>query len=433
MKIALEAINNKVSEYDTLYSYFDGDPSLKYSTDRLQRAFDSSFVYFAMNWGAVIINAVLDRLILKGFDLSDETLNTKLDELFTKLNLNLEAQDVHEALQVVGEAFLFVDQIDGEIDVYFNDSRMCEMFYNPDRPKIKSYGAKKWLASDGMYHLNLYYPNRTEKYISKNGNTAASFTLVETTPNDTGIIPVFHFKNSRRIIKGELDTSAISELDAINKLFSDLMVAAEFETFKAKVFISQVDPGDVAIGPDMKMWIPARETATGEDTKVIELGGADLDRFLKPITEIANNLAVQTRTPKSYFMNLGANMSGEALVVEEAGLVKKVMKKQEAYSPEWQSVMSYLLKLQGTEVTPSDILPVWEKAESKLPLTEAQVLQTEHNAGVPLINSFRRRGADEGEIAQLESDIKDDSANKADAQIQAVLRNTSGSSDFNRG
>jgi hypothetical protein len=420
LKLALAAINNKTTDYDILYGYYDGEPSLKYSTERLQRAFDSSFVYFAQNWASVIINAVLDRLVLKGFDLQEDSLNSRVDDLYTKLNLNLEAQDVHEALQVTGEAFLFVDQIDGEIDVYFNDPRMCEMFYNPDRPKIKSYAAKKWLASDGLYHLNLYYPDRTEKYTSKSGSTPASFTLVETTPNETGVIPVFHFKNSRRIIKGELDSSALSELDAINKLFSDLMVAAEFETFKTKIFISQVDPGEVNIGPDMKMWIPARESE-GENTQVIELGGADLERFLKPINEIATSLAIQTRTPRHYFMNTGSNVSGEALIVEESALVKKVIKKQEAYSPEWQAIISYILSLQGIEVEPSVIVPVWDNVESKQPLTEAMVIKTEHDAGIPVVNSFRRRGAGEDEIAQLEEDIKQDDSRKQETLATSMM------------
>lgn len=406
LKDAFEAITNKVDDIDTLYAYYDGNPTLKYTTERLQRAFDRSFVYFAQNWAGVIINAVLDRLILKGFDAGNDALNTRLDDFFTKRNINLDAQDVHEALQVVGEAFLIVDQTeDGEIDVYFNDPRMCEMFYDADRPKIKSYAAKKWTGSDGKVHLNLYYPTRTEHYLSEKGSTANSFQLSGTTPNETGVIPVFHFKNSRRIIKGELDPSVTSMLDAINKLFSDLMVAAEFETFKVKVFISQADPGDTEISPDMKMWIPARETDSGEDTKVIELGGTNLDGFLKPINELATALAIQTRTPRHYFMNVGSNLSGEALIVEEASLVKKVTKKQEAYAPEWQAFMAYVLLLMGVTVEPADIAPVWEEVRSKQPLTNAQTMESERRAGLPLISVLRRQGLGEDELQAIQEDI----------------------------
>ncbi len=411
LKDALKSINDKKDDYDALYSYYDGNPSLKYSTQRLRRAFNNVFVYFAQNWAGVIINSVLDRLILKGFDANDDSLNNKMDELFNKMNMNLDAQDINEALQVTGEAFLIVDKVEDNIDVYFNDPRLCEMFYDANRPKLKSFAAKKWTGSDGFVHLNLYYADRTDKYVSEKGTTPQSFSLAETVKNELGIIPVFHFRNSRRIIKGELDQSTISMLDSINKLFSDLMVAAEFETFKTKLFISQVDPGDINIGPDMKMWIPARETGTGEDTKVIELGGTDLENFLKPINDLANSLAVQTNTPKYYFFSQTQAPSGESLLVMESGLVKKIQKKQEAYSPVWSEVMSYVLKLMGLEVSSNDIEVLWEPAGSSIPLTEAQIFQTEKLAGIPTINTARRLGFDEQSITQLEADLNSQPVN----------------------
>ena len=422
---AFSCIEAKNRPYTDLYRYYDGTAPLKYSTERLARAFGKSFVYFAENWATVIINAVLDRLVLKGFDIGDKTINAKMDDLFSKYNMNLDAQDVHEALQVTGEAFLIVDMVNGETDIYFNDPRMCEMFYDPDRPKLKAYAAKKWVTPDGTY-INLYYPDRTEKWVSPKGQTAKSFSLAETVPNEFGIIPVFHFRNSRRLVKGELDASVVSVLDAINKLFSDLMVAAEFDTFKMKVFISQVDPGELKIGPDMKLWLPANENATGQDTSVMELGGSTLDNFLKPINEFANTLAITTRTPKHYFFNEGQAPSGEALQTMESPLVKKVQKKQEAYDPTWKEFMSYVLLLNGITVSPTDISTVWTPVETVQPLTEAQILKTETEAGIPIITSARRAGWAEDEVAQLEQDVQQQNQQKQQNLATSLM-------NFNRG
>ncbi len=422
---AFGAINNKRKHYDELFSYYDGNPKLKYSTARLARAFDKAFVYFAQNWAAVIINAVLDRLVLKGFDSGNDSVNEKIDSLFTKLNLNLDAKDVHESLQVAGEAYLVVDRIDNETEVYFNDPRLCQMFYNPDRPKSKSFAAKLWLGDDDKTYLNLYYSDRTEKYISDKGQTSKSFSLLETVTNPLRIIPVFHFKNTRRVVKGELDASTTSMLDAINKLFSDLMVAAEFEAFKTKVIISQVDPGDVKIGPDMKLWIPARESE-GENSQVFELGGATLENFLKPISDLANSLAIQTRTPKHYFMNTGGSISGEALLVMESELVKKVKSKQESYDPTWKEFISYVLKLEGLTITPNELVTVWEPVESRQPLTNAQILKTEKEAGIPVITSARRAGWAEAEIKQLEEDLAIENQRKQESLANSLI-------NFNRG
>jgi hypothetical protein len=405
LKQAYDRITSKVTLYTKEYSYLDGNPALVYSTDRLARAFGKSFVYFAMNWAAVIINAVLDRLVLKGFDSGNEAINTKINELFYKMNLNLDAQDVHEAVEVTGEGFLIVDTVDNELDVYFNDPRMVEVVYDSARPKIKRFAAKKWTDDLDIHHIDLYYTDRTEHYVSESGNSAGAYRLVETTPNVTGIIPVFHFRNSRRIRKGEFGASEYSELDAINKLFGDMMVAAEFEVFKTRVFISQADPGDTKISPDMKIWIPANETPGAQDSSVIELGGNNLlTNFIDPIIKLAGALAVQTRTPKTFFMNSGANLSGEALLVEEAPLVKKVNLKRQALDPTWREFISYVLLLDGTKIDASQLKTIWEPIETTQPLTNSIIVQNEVNAGVPLSSALRRRGSSEEDITQIESD-----------------------------
>lgn len=412
LKAAFKEITEKAADYETLYSYYDGEPALKYTIELLKDVFDKSFVYFAQNWAAVIINAVLDRLVLKGFDANDDAINTKLDNLFTEKNLNLDAKDIHEALQVVGEAFLIVDKLDDGIDVYFNNPGMCAMFYDADRPKVKSYAAKKWLGSDGLHHLNLYYPDRTEKYTSQGGQTAGSFELVSTTPNDTKIIPVFHFKNSKRIIKGELDPSVISMLDGINQLFANMMAASQFDTYRTLIFFTKQNPGALPLSPGMVIHVPPNE-GEGQAASVQELEGGDLENFTKPITEIANSLAVQTRTPKHYFFEQTQAPSGESLLVMESGLVKKVESKQEAYAPEWQAFASYVLLLQGTTVKASDIQLVWEPAESRQPLMDAQILKTNKEAGIPIVTSARRQGWDETDVTQLETDIAEQAKNQS--------------------
>ena len=421
LDLALKSIKNKTPLYTQLYSYLEGNPRLKYSTERLTRAFGNSLTYFAQSWGSIVINAVLDRLVLKGFNSTNATANNMLDDLFSRLGMNLDAQDVHEAIQVTGEAFLIVDLFDGQPEIYFNDPRLCEVFYDSDRPKLKKFAAKRWTGNDGKVYVSLYYPDRIEKYVSDTGNTSKSFTLVETVANDFGDIPVFHFRDSKRIIQGEFDKSTISLLDAVNKLFSDLMVAAEFEAFKMRVFISSSDPGDISVGPDMNLWLPANESG-GQASNVIELGGSSLRNFLDPIENLASTLAVTTRTPKTYFTNSGANLSGEALLVEESPLVKKVMNKQEAYSPTWKEVALYLLKVNGLVVDANEVSCVWESPETTLPLTEAQVLQAYISAQVPLATALRWTNHDEEEINQVLSEKTIESSSQQNALAQSLLK-----------
>ncbi len=423
LELAIKRIDSKNSLYTNLYSYLDGNPRLKFSTERLERAFGKTFVYFGQSWGNVIINAVLDRLVLKGFNSTNETANNKLDELFNKLNLNLDAQDIHEAVQVTGEAFLLVDIYNGEPEIYFNDPRLCEVIYDSARPKVKKYAAKKWVDGEINY-VTLYYPDRIEKYESRS-KAANTYKLIETLSNEFNEIPVFHFRNSRRIIKSEFDLSTISLLDAINKIFGDMMVAAEFEAFKMRVFISQTDPGEIKVSPDLKIWLPANENDKGQPTEIKEIGGGSLANFLEPLDKLAQTLAITTRTPKTYFINSGSNLSGEALIVEESALVKKVKNKEEAYTPTWLEFANYLLKISNISVDVSEISCVWENPETVLPLTQAQTIQAQVTAGIPLITSLRWQNRDEDEISQIMADKVEEDANKQNA-LATTLNNFNG-------
>jgi hypothetical protein len=407
LKQAFDTIRSKELPYTLKYAYFDGNAPLKYSTDRIRRAFDNLSTYFSENWCGVIINAVLDRLILKGFYVQDENVDKTLDELFHSNNLQLDAYDVHESALVTGESFIIVDIMDGKPQIYYNDPRYVTMVYDPSNPKLKLYAAKLWKESENMTRMDLYYPDKTEHYTSEKGRTSGSFTLESETPNPFGVIPVFHFRCFRRGYKSELDISTISLQDAINKLLSDMMVAAEFEAFKMRVFISQTDPGDLKIGPDKKLWLPANE-GEGQNTQVIELGGSDLQNFLRPMNELSTAMAIITRTPRHYFVDAGAGLSGDALIAMESPLTKKVLQRQENFSVTWCELVSFLLQILGYGLyNPSEISTVWEPVASIQPVLAAQLTKTEVESGIPLKVSLKRQGWSAEEIAELDSSPAD--------------------------
>jgi hypothetical protein len=392
---AYKTINDKRPAYDARFAYYEGEAPLKFSTERLRHAFEAFDVYFAENWLGVVINSVLDRLTLKGFSVSDATANAKLDEIFTRDTMQLTAYDTHEAGLVTSEAYVIAERDeDGVTTSYFNDPRMCHVFYRPDAPKVKDFAAKMWLdEGTNTKRITLYYGDHTEFYqAGKNTTTARAFTLTASEPNDTGKVPVFHFRNTRRG-RAEFGKAEASMQDAINKLFSDMMVAAEFTSIKQRVFIGQADPGDVQTFSDI--WYPDK------DGKVQEIGGADLDNFLTAMDKLASALGAITRTPKHFFYAQGGDPSGEALMALEAPLVRKTLQRQENYSVAWKELAAYLLELEGVTVAPTAITPIWQPVTTIQPLTGAQILQTETSAGVPLKVSAKRQGWGEDEIKQL--------------------------------
>lgn len=417
---AFDALNLKRPILASYYKYVNGPQPLKYSTQRLYEAFDSITVHFDINWCSVIVDASNDRLELNGFDIQDKAAHDWLLDLFEEVQLHQESRKVHKAALGYSQGYLIVwKDSKGGVEVYYNDPRLCEIFYDPAHPKEKLWAAKWYAIDTQTQEMILYYPDRIEHWISKGAgaplNSAASFHIVSSEFNPYGIIPVFEFYTDGEIAQ------VTSIQDAINKLFSDMMVAGEFGAFVQRWVISQADPGELKNGPNEIWWIPGGDVG-GQGSSVGQFTPTVLTSYLDAMDRLATALFIITRTPKHYFIAIGSNISGEALLAMEAPFVKKAESYKKLFDSYWKEVIQFVLLLGGFTVPKKQISPVWKKVESSQPLTEAQADQIMINIGIPLRTVLQRRGWSEAEIAAMEEDMAKDKQAKLSIG-QAVLDN----------
>ena len=403
-------------KYCAYYDYFDGNQPLRYSTERLKLAFEQIRPKFRQNWCAVVINAVLDRMDLYGWNVADETMNAVLADIWAEAGLSLESNEVHESALVCGESFLIGWKEEGmPLEFYFNDPRRAACFYDSDRPKIKTYAAKWWDADDGC-HLLLYYPDRLERYLApgkmmselRTQDDANAFRLEPDgiTANPFGMIPVFHFRNSLR--SHESDLKNVTEIqDAINKLFCDMMVTAEFSAFPARYVISSAEIDTLQNAPNMIWDLPAGLEGQ-QNTQVGTLEAANLNNYSGQIEALAQSISSITRTPRHYFDHQSNQISGEALITMEAPLVKKVYQKRELFGDVWQEVGQFALLANGYIIRKNDVTCQWTKAEADQPLTEAQIIVNYRNGGLPLKSALRLSGYTEAEIQIIEEEAAEE-------------------------
>lgn len=428
VKLAFETIKQKNPLYNELYKYYTGHHPLKYSTAKLHEVFKTLNVYFAENWLGVIVDAVIDRLILKGFDISGNAqAKSKLDDIWKDQNIQLIAEDVHESVTITNEAFVIAMKVDDgeggeELEIYFNDARMCHVFYDPKQPNKKRMGAKIWTDEKNYFHLALYYPDRFEYYRSQatlktNSAWPSSWKNLIVDPDNEqednpfeNIVPVFHWQASTTTKKRDMGPSEVSLQDAINKLLADMMVSSDFNTYLQRVVISQADPGNLQNSPNFNWWVP--QPSEGPASQVLELGGKALTPFLEGMDKLATALAIISRTPKHYFFAQGGDPSGEALIALEAPLNKKVKKRQARLSVEWQNFAQFLLMLEKIKVERKQVTPTWEPAETMQPKTQAEITKLDKEAGIPVVTSKRRQGWSPDEISQLEDDIAKENKTK---------------------
>lgn len=431
LKQAYEALQAKTANYDKLFRYYDGNQPLMYTAKRLEEVFRGLDSYMVENWCAVVVDAAKERINLTGATVPAAQ-QTAVDDLLKENQLLLEADDVHLAALVAGEAFYIAWPDDsGRGQGYYNDPRLCHVFYDPENPRRKQFAAKWWTGADEKGHITLYYPDRLEYYISR-GKASAVSSVSAFQPdegkapggvaeNTYGVVPVWHFRLTHRKVKSEID-NVIAPQNGINKLLTDMLVAAEYGAFRQRWIISNSDTDKLKNAPNEIWNLPAGD-GVGQQTSVGEFSATELANYFHAVDNLAGALSSITRTPRHYFFSTGGDPSGEALIAMEAPLTKKVQDYIDRFTPVWQEVISFLMQINGVTLPPKDIVLKWSDPETVQPRTQAEIQQMRVGSGEPLVTVKRDMGASEAELAQLETDLKAQRAAQTASLAQALVDN----------
>ena len=422
IQIAYEAIERKSPAFTQLYGYYDGDQPRIYSDKHIRKVFGRDAQRFQQNWCAVVVDSALDRLNLTGYSAEDEAAEKAMQAVWDANELGLMSDDVHEGALVCGECYAVVwpHEQTGDVEVYYNDPRLCHIQYDAERPRVKRWAAKRWLDDDGYYRMMLYYPERLEYYRSDkvaeylhgfDGWKSLRPLEPATAPNATGEIPVFHWRLHRRKTKSEL-VNVTALQDGINRLLTNMMVSAEYGAFAQRWIMSNAEIDNLKNSPNEIWHLP-------EGASVGQFDATTLENFFGAMDNLASSIGVISRTPKHYFyQDTGGNISGEALIALEAPLNKKCESYIESFTSSWRRMMVYALKLSGMTVDPAAINPVYAEPATVQPRTEAEILQLETGAGLPVLSSLRRHGADQAELDQVAQEMAE--AKAAEPTVQPL-------------
>jgi hypothetical protein len=421
------ALKKKKGLYDTLAEYHEGKQPTPYLTQRMREIFRGVDAKFTMNFCAVTIAACDERINLTGFESDQKEVEATLNAAWERNEMALEAADIHTDALVLGEAFAIVwPDENNKAQIFYNDARMVHCIYEADNPRKLRMAGKLWEGDDGLAKMTLYYPDHLEyyttartKYVDIYAASAKAFVPdSEAAPggkadNPYGQAPVFQFKINRNCASDLVDVIPLQ--NGVNKLLADMMVAAEFGAYKQRWVISQSDTSGLKNAPGEVWDLPAGD-GIGQGTQAGEFDATDLKNYLDAIDRLGIATAIVTRTPAHYYAAQGGDPSGEALIALEAPLNKKAQDRIDRFRPVWREIGLFICKIEGITALPENITPQFEKPETIQPMTQATIIKTETDAGIPLETALSRTGWSDAEIAAMIK-IKD----KADAKGKSSL------------
>lgn len=411
LKEAVEAVLARRAEFTEAEIYYNGDVPETFATAKLRRAFRTTDDRSRLNYCRPVVDAVNNRLTIQTISGDTPTATKKIQSLWRDNDLGIEAQEIHRAALMYGEAFVIAwPDSTGRVDIALNSPLNVALVYDAENPRRKSYAVKVWRSGEAETRMNIYYPDRIEKWRTPSDQITegSNWTFLESIDNPWGEVPVFHFRTRRPHGVAE-HKEAYSAQNAINKLFVTHMHTVDYQGAPQRYALAAAgaDAGeleDFNEGDTARENIAALKNGPGEVwfmqgvTSMGQFDPADPAMFWNPIDKLVHNVATLTDTPIHYFEKTGNVPSGNALRTAEAPLMKKVSDRKDAFGYAWRDVFRFALRIEGIS---SDVVVYWKEVEALDELERWDVALKKINAGLSHRQALREGGYPEDQIEQI--------------------------------
>jgi hypothetical protein len=397
---ALKQIGERQKQIKKYRRYYDGDHDLAFATNKFKNAFADLFKEFAYNMCPSVVDALADRLRITGFGKSPAGDQAWL--IWQSNKMTQRAGEVHTDAFITGDAYVIVwPDGDGAPVISVNTAEETTVHYADEDRAMIDWAAKRWSIGKQI-RLNLYYPDRIEKYITGErgsgvGDTTARAFQPYTVPGEAwpvthpyGRVPVFHFgNNARQGTPGRSELKDVVSLqDALNKTVADMLVAMEFVALPQRWATGIEVKRDPKTGEPLSPWRPTLDgvwSAPDTDVKFGQFDPANLDQFLNVQDRFLVAIARVSRTPLHYIMPQSGNFpSGESLKTAETPFLTKVADRMESFGNVWQQVVLFALAIAGTAATADEVETDWRDPAPKSQKEQAETAAIKQGIGVPL-------------------------------------------------
>jgi hypothetical protein len=428
----------RLAMYRTYNAYYNGQHRLAFASEKFRSAFGRLFFQFADNLCPCIVDSMADRMSIIDFTAQKgpDTLGKTAWDFWVDQKMPRKTSELHKETLRCGDGYVIVwpDPDSGLPCIYPQITEQIVPFYDDEVPGKMLWAAKAWQNPDQFIRLNMYYPDRIEKWITvkkmasmptKPGYWTKFVVPGESWPlhNQWGQIPVFHFANNThpgKFGKSELK-DAMPMQDALNKSVIDMLVAMEYAALPQRWMVGVELEVDENTGLPVLPFQPSIDrvwTVADREARMGQFDAANLSQLIQVQENMRLEIARVTRTPLHLMMPAEIAPSGDALKVLEDPLVKKVEDRMLHFGDVWCNVMLFALQMQNLAGKTDALGVKWANPAPKSSLEDAQTLQIKQTIGVSTNQCLEEMGYTETEIEEMQADNDAETKKK---QAQGVL------------
>lgn len=384
-------------------NYYRGKHPLVFASDEFRKYAGERYRGFSDNWVQPVADSPVERLTVTGVKLPGaDKADSDLWAVWQRNGLDSDSQLGFLGAGNAGRCFVLVwgDPDDEDTPcVTFEDASTSIVLYEPGSRRRRRAALKSW--QDGFReYATLYLPDELWKFERPLSTAArkspqvaeADEAVREWQPRDTkdepnpqpnpmGKVPMVELPNRPLLAADPISdvSGVIAMQDAINLLWMMLFTAADYASLEQRIVIGAeipkvpiLDANGQKVGEkpiDLKKFVTDRILwLENPAAKVESWSAANLAAYTDVVEVAVGHIAAQTRTPQHYLVGKMANLSGDALIAAETGLVKRVQEKQLWFGQALREVFE-LIALARDEPTKAEVVRsgsvLWADAQSR--------------------------------------------------------------------
>ena len=426
--------------------FYEGKQPLTFASKEWKNFNSTRYKGFTDNWCEVVANSTSERIAVQGFKLpsSTQSRQSKREKsLYDSWLMNEQdswsAQGFLDAMICRRSFALVWGDPDGEPIITWRDARQAIVWYDAETNRRRKYGMVIWDDLDAnkefvtLYDAEYVYKFQRARVFAGFTGLALPETVLSSLSfdggwvmdeeasgvNHLGVVPLVEFPNRPVLGTGPLSEiqGVIPMQNAINLLWAYLFNAADYASMPARVIMGQAPP-KIPIIDSLGNKIGERDIdeekltqgrmlwLTGENASIGQWDAAKLDVFTDTIEKAVRHIAAQTRTPQHYLMT-GAgmsNLSADAIMAAEAGLVQKVMQARDFFEPRVRDVFELIAIQKGDDKMAQEAklgVVKWKNSESRSEAQKADAMVKDIQSGYPFEYLLEKNGHSPSEISRI--------------------------------
>jgi vacuolar-type H+-ATPase subunit H len=403
--------------------YYEGDHRLSAWLSSVQQAFRGTVLGNLLlgltdNYMPLVVDSAAERLRVQGIRFGkSEDADDDAWAIWQANGLDAQANMVHTESIKLGEAYWMV-QPNGEDVPTITAEHPSQVIVAtaPGNRRTRLAALKKWREDDGYTYANVYLPDRVWKFRSKQNQQLledgrGNWDGIGSEANPLGVVPVVPMPNNPSMLYGgrsDLAGGATSLQDLIEKTVIDLMIGAEYHGLPQRVMLGVEPPRDPVTGKviaDAEMQKQRLWYFNSPEAKAHEFSQADLKGLRESADGFIGDLAAQTRIPIYYFRPAAiSNISAEALIGLDAGLVSKTDDKKDPFGEghEEMTRLSFLaMDRNDPRAQETSAETVWADTESRSQAQVADAASKKKDIGVTWEQSMEDLGYSPQQIERM--------------------------------